>query len=234
MARDGTRRGLWIVAGTLAVLALFYFFGAMLLGMAGRFLVMDEKPEPSQAVVVLSTGVDYYPRLMEAAALFRKGYAEKVVINGNRKSEALRQLEKMGFSRCCPWYEDSLRILALLGVPRDKVIPVSIEDAYDTVSEADALGRELIRAGITRMIITTSKFHTRRARYIWERAFPNRFVIRMVAARHDPYSPDGWWKEGRQIRWVMAEYGGWIYYHWRRFPGRLRAFSITRQETSWS
>jgi len=199
-------------AGVLAVLALLYFFVGALLAAAGRFLVREEKPEPSQAVVVLSTGVDYYPRLMEAAALFREGYADKVVINGNRKSEALRELEMMGFVRCCPWYEDSLRILSLLGVPREKVVPVSLEDAYDTVSEADGLGRELLKASITRIILTTSKFHTRRARYIWERAFPGRFSIRAVAARQDPYSPDRWWKEGRQIRWVLAEYGGWVYY----------------------
>jgi len=31
----------------------------------------------------------------------------------------------------------------------------------------------------------------------------------------DPYDPGSWWRNGRQIRWVMAEYGAWIYYWWK-------------------
>ncbi|MFQ5902506.1 MAG: YdcF family protein [Candidatus Binatia bacterium] len=210
-------RGLvYTTAALLLIAALLYFFLGPMLSAAGRFLVLDEAPVPSEAVVVLSTGIEYYPRLIEAAVLFREGYADKVAINGNRKSEALRDLERKGFVPCCLWYENSLRILSLLGVPRDRVITLSAEDAYDTVSEAEAIGRELIGAGITRIIIVTSKYHTRRARHIWERSFPNRFSIRTVGARTDPYSSSGWWREGRQIRWVLSEYGAWIYYYWKK------------------
>ncbi len=46
----------------------------------GGFLVIHDSPTSSEAVVVLSTGIEYYPRLQEAARLFREGYAEKVVI----------------------------------------------------------------------------------------------------------------------------------------------------------
>lgn len=198
----------------MVAVPLYFSLGA-LLTTAGSFLVLEDGAEPSEAVVVLSTGVEYYPRLIEAAQLFREGYAKKVVINGNRKTDTLRKLEKMGFTSCCLWYEDSLRILSFLGVPRNEVITISAEDAYDTVSEAKAVGTELLKAGINRIIITTSKYHTRRARYIWQRSFPNRFSIHTVAARNDPYSSSSWWKEGRQIRWVLAEYGAWIYYFWK-------------------
>ena len=216
MAKGKHRALVYAAAALLLIAALLYFFLGPVLSAAGGFLVLDDGPAPSEAVVVLSTGIGYYPRLIEAAALFREGYAEKVVINGNRKNEALRELERKGFIPCCAWYENSLRILSLLGVPRDRVITLSAEDAYDTASEAKAVGKELIRAGVTRIIITTSKYHTRRARYIWERSFPNRFSIRTVGARTDPYSSSGWWREGRQIRWVLSEYGAWIYYYWKK------------------
>jgi hypothetical protein len=36
-----------------------------------------------------------------------------------------------------------------------------------------------------------------------------------VSAKTDPYDPGGWWKDGRQIRWLMTEYGAWIYYYWK-------------------
>lgn len=209
-------RGLVLGVAVLLIAALFYLSFGAILAAVGGFLVLEDKPEPSEAVVVLSTGAEYYPRLIEAARLFREGLAQKIVINGDRKTDVLRGLEKQGFKPCCMWYEDSLRILSLLGVPRDRVLTVGVEDAYDTVTEAEAVGKELIKAGVTRITITTSKYHTRRARYIWERRFSNHFSIRTVAARDDPYSTTGWWREGRQIRWVMAEYGAWIYYFWTR------------------
>jgi len=127
------------VIGTLAVLVMLV--SGPLLTFAGQWLVSDEKPVASDAVVVLNTGVEYYPRLVEAAEIYGKGYARKVVINGNRKTDVLRGLEKRGYKECCPWYEDRVRILNILGVPRKDILTVSAEDAYDTVSEAEAVGR---------------------------------------------------------------------------------------------
>ncbi len=219
MAQRRYRLLFYAAFGALALALLLYLSAGPIFAAIGRFLVLDDKPDRSEAVVVLSTGIEYYPRLIEAAALFREGYAERVVINGNRKSEALRDLERKGLVECCPWYENSLRVLSLLGVPRGKVIAISAEDAYDSVTEAEAVGTELLKRGMSRIIITTSKFHTRRARYIWERSFPRRFSIRVVPARDDPFSANGWWREGRQIRWVLAEYGAWIYYFWKKSLG---------------
>ena len=183
-------------------------------------MVVDEAPVPSEAAVVLFTGVDWYPRLMEAAELYKQGFAKKVVINGNRKTEVLKDLEARGFQRCCPWEENGLRILELLGVPREDVMAVGAEDAYDTISEARAVGRALTEAGVTRIILTTSRYHTRRARYIWKRVYPKRFRICTKAAHEDPFSPRGWWKDGRQIRSVLAEYGAWAYFLWKAWgPG---------------
>jgi len=161
--------------------------------------------------------VEFYPRLIEAAQLYGKGYARKVVIDGNRKTDVLRRLEAQGFEECCPWHEDSVRILGILGVPRKDVVPISAEDAYDTVSEAEAVGLELIRRGYTKVIVATSKSHTHRAGFIWKNMFKDRVKVNVVAAETDPYDPAGWWKQGRQIRWVLAEYGAWIYYWWKRF-----------------
>ena len=192
-----------------------YAFSGTILTRIGEFPVFDENPVLSDAVVVLCSGVEYYPRLIEAARLFRDGFARVIVINGNRKTDVLRSLEAKGFKRCCPWYENQLRILSVLGVPKDKILCISAEDAYDTVSETEAVGKELIRQGLSRIIITTSKYHTRRARFIWKKMFINELSVCSVAAKTDPYDPQGWWKQGRKVRWVLAEYGAWIYYWWK-------------------
>ena len=199
----------------LIAAAAVYLFPAPILTAIGSFIVIDEKPVRSDAVVVLNSGVEYYPRLTEAASLYNRGFAQTIVINGNRKTDVLRELEKKGFEACCPWYDNSLRILSLYGVPRDKVIWISAEDAYDTISEAEAVGNELVRRGLKRVIITTSQYHSRRAGFIWKKLFKNQLSVCTIPAKTDPYSPDAWWKEGRQIRWVLAEYGAWVFYMWK-------------------
>ena len=210
----------WILILTPLVLIGFAFvFSGVFLRKMGDMIVVDDKVPAADAAVVLSTGIEYYPRLIQAASLYRQGMAKNIVINGNRKTDILRDLEAQGFKSCCPWYSDSVSILTMLGVPEDKIFPISIEDAYDTVSEAEAVGRELIKRKWTTVIITTSKYHTRRAKFIWQKMFNKQLNIYMVSAKTDPYDPDSWWKDGRQIRWVLAEYGAWIYYWWKDLTG---------------
>ena len=193
------------------LLSFLFLLSGSILSSIGKFIVADDTVSKADAIIVLNTGVEYYPRLIEAADLFKKGMAPKIVINGNRKTDILRNLEQQGFKPCCSWYEDRERILELLGVPREAVTAVSAEDAYDTVSEALAVGNQLMKLGINEIIITTSKYHTKRAEYVWSKLFDGKISIRSVSAKADPYNPEGWWKEGRQIKWVLAEYGGWLY-----------------------
>lgn len=206
----------------LAFIFLIWFISGYVLTALGHFLIRNDNPSPVQATVVLATGVDYYPRLIEAAELYKNGLVDRVIINGNRKTDVLRKLEAMGFEPVVPWYANSFRILKLLGVPRRKLLAISAEDAYDTVSEAKIVGAELLKQGVSRIIITTSKYHTRRAGYIWEHVYPDQFKIFTVAATSDPFDPDDWWYSGRQIRWVLAEYGAWLFYLWKAImPAKL-------------
>ena len=217
MAIRTGRSPFWFFAVVFFVgLVIAVVFSGKILSALGQWLVIDGQPSHSDAVVILNTGSEWYPRAMSAAALYQKGLAKKVIVNGNRKSDTLRELEKKGFRRCCSWYEDRLRILEVLGVPRGSVTVVSAENAYDTVTEAKAVGRALKETGVESIIVTTSKYHTRRSHHIWKNTYPNQFRITTVAAPDDPFRPKGWWKEGRQIRWVMAEYGAWVYYFWKQ------------------
>jgi uncharacterized SAM-binding protein YcdF (DUF218 family) len=185
----------------------------------GNLLILDQTPVPCDAAVVLCTGVEYYPRLAEAGSLYRSGLARQIVINGNRKTEFVRELERQGYEQCCPWYENTLRVLELFGVPRKAVIWVKAEDAYDTVTEARVVGKDLLDREMKSVIVTTSKFHTRRAHHIWKEVYGDKLKLFSVAAKDDPFDPKGWWKDGEQVRWVLAEYGGWIYYLWKRLGG---------------
>ena len=209
---------MWILA-PVALMAFVILISGSLFRIMGDMIVASDRPSPSDAAVVLNSGLEYYPRLIQAADLYGRGLVTNVVINGNRKTDSLRDLERRGFKRCCPWYSDAVSILTMLGVPEAKIIRISNEDAYDTVSEAEVVGRELINRKWTTVIITTSKFHSRRAKFIWQKMYGNHLSIFMVSANTDPYDPNNWWTDGRQIRWVLTEYGAWIYYWWKEIKG---------------
>ena len=198
------------------IIVLLYFSRASWLGYLGHSLVVDDPSATADVAIVLTTGVDYLPRLLQAAQLYRDKRVKKVMINGNRKTDAIRQLEKQGFIPACKWSENSLRILEMHGVPRQQVWAVSAENVFDTVSEAQTIQPFLINNGVSRMIITTSKFHSRRARYVWRKVMGTEEGIYTSAATDDPFDPDSWWQHGRQVKQMMGEYGGMAYYIWKQ------------------
>ena len=198
------------------LLALLVIFHEKILTGIGTFLVAGDIPQKSDAAVVLYTGVDIYPRLMEAASLYQNGIAAKVVIDGNRKNDILRDLESSGYEPPCKWYAEEVSILIHQGVAKDHIMAISAEDAYDSITEAGIVGEILINNGMEDVIITTSKFHSRRALHIWNSIYRGRLKIHVAPAQDDPFNPGAWWKDGRQIHWVLSEYGAWIYYYWMK------------------
>jgi len=179
----------------------------------GSFLVVENIPPDAEAAVVLNGGVDIYPRLIQAADLYKDKRAARIIINGNRKTDILRNLESNGYEPPCRWYAEAISILVHLGVTKDNIVAISAEDAYDTISEAAIVGEILINNGMENIIITTSKFHSRRAHHIWSKMYQGRLKVFIAPARNDPFKPEAWWKDSRQIRWVLSEYGAWIYYY---------------------
>ena len=198
------------------IIVLLYFSRASWLGYLGHSLVVDDPSATADVAIVLTTGVDYLPRLLQAAQLYRDKRVKKILINGNRKTDVIRQLEKQGFIPACKWSENSLRILEMHGVPRQQVWAVSAENVFDTVSEAQTIKPFLINNGVSSVIITTSKFHSRRARYVWRKVMGTEEGIYTSAATDDPFDLDRWWQHGRQVKQVMGEYGGMAYYIWKQ------------------
>ncbi len=205
--------------------AMLYFSPGILLTPIANFLIVDEKPQTADAVVVLNTGMGIYERLVEAADLYNKGFVGQIIINGNRKNELVKELEEMGLTHCCPWDEGWVRVLNLFGVPRKAIISISAEDVYDTITEAKAIGPQVISLGIKKVIITTSKTHTARAIYIWRKLFSNHIKLTSAAAQKDEFTPDGWWKSGEQVKTVLYEYGSWLYLFSRNFSLTSSAIS---------
>lgn len=190
--RGGIIFNLVVLLMLLGVLAVVYLLRQPLLRDAGEFWVVDEPPQLADAILLL--GDDNYPadRASRAAELYRGGWAPRVVASG-------RQLR-----RYASLAELMQRDLVERGVPADAVIRYP-HSAENTREEAEVLRQFVTKRGWRRVLVVTSNFHTRRARYIFRRVFPSTVSVRVVAARDSLYDPDHWWESRRGVKLFFGE-----------------------------
>jgi uncharacterized SAM-binding protein YcdF (DUF218 family) len=201
------RRIVFGLAGLVLFCAVAFFLGV------GRWLVVEDPLEKAQAIVVLSGGMPL--RALEAARLYREGYAPKVWLTHSTEPGA--SLEAMQI----PYVgEDSYdcRVLMHQGVPGDairKLEPPIINTADELAAVSAALEQE---KGST-VIIVTTKVHTRRVRILWRRlaAYRGKAIVR--AASDDPFEPHRWWRSSRDALGVVRELLG-ILNAWAGLPLR--------------
>lgn len=199
------RRWPWLLALLLLALLMVPMLGGL-----GRLLVV-EQPLPQSQVAVILAGPEYTARLAQAASLYNAGKVERVLVNGNRRQPALQWLLEQGYQPDGPWYKWALSVLEFLGVPRDKVLTLSAPEVTDTISEAKAVGEYLLARDFDRITVVTSRYHTRRARLIWESVWAGEIEVGVSGAERDGFDAETWWRNPNFIRAVVAEWGGYLY-----------------------
>ena len=196
------------------VLAVAVLLGAaVVLLCIGRWLVVEDPLEKAQAIVVLSGRMPL--RTMEAAKLYREGYAPKVWLTHSTEPGAA--LEKMGI----PYHGEDFyasQVLMREGVPESDIRllePPIINTADELAATSVALEAE---KGTT-VIIVTSKVHTRRVRILWNRLAAGRGRAIIRAASDDPFEPRRWWRTTSDALDVVREFLG-ILNAWAGMPLR--------------
>jgi len=158
-----------------------YLIRRPLLRAAGAFWVVDEAPISADAIVML--GDDNYnaDRAARAAQLYKAGYAPRVVASGRylRPYASVAELEEHD--------------LTDRGVPKAAVVRFT-HHAENTKDEAAALAQLISARGWKRILLVTSNYHTRRSLFLADREFPERTVVRIIAAPDSDYDPNGWWR----------------------------------------
>jgi uncharacterized SAM-binding protein YcdF (DUF218 family) len=209
--RAGTWRWRW---ATLAlVTAAAVVVGAVVVRHVGFWLVVSDPLAPARAIVVM-TG-DFPFRAMEAAAIYREGWAPEVWLPQSSAPAREAALRRLGFA-VTREEESTRRLLERLGVPPGS-IRVLTGAARNTREEIDLVRGELARIGGRAVVLVTSKAHTRRVRATW-RALGGgtaRAVVRY--AREDPFEPGGWWRNTSDALAVSRELLGVINV-WLGFP----------------
>lgn len=198
------RRALAAALVALAALGLLALAHRPLLRSVGAALVVEDRLEPADAIVVLAGGTPF--REAGAAALFRQGLAPRVVISRHALTEREQALIALGI-RAVDDQGESRLALEKLGVPPDRIVAVQ-EPASITESELYLVGRLASAQGYRRVILVTSPWHTRRVRAAWIRQAPPGIPALMAAARPPEFPVDDWWRRRRFAEDVLHEYLG--------------------------
>jgi uncharacterized SAM-binding protein YcdF (DUF218 family) len=177
--------------------------GVYAVSRVGPYLTREDPLRKADAILVLAGTRMLRP--LEAADLFREGYAGRIVLTRDAQEEGVeRTLRERGH----PFQTDVERahdVFVAMGIPPSAVIiPERRHDS--TAAEAITL-RELAAAhGWRTVLVVTSRFHLARARFAVRRELRDAGVdVVMRASRYDPMRPERWWTRRGEVRWVVSE-----------------------------
>src|SRR5215469_7113258 len=188
----------------LVLLALaLYLARHPLLRFVGEELIIEDRLEKSDAIIILSDDNFYADRATRAAELYRQNLAPVIVASG------IRLRPYAGIS------ELMTHDLIERGVPKDRILPFP-QDADNTREEAFALRALVIEKGWKSVIVVTSNYHTRRARFIVRTIFPSSVRVEMASARDADFDQKNWYQHRKAVKRFAHEVVGLAVAHWER------------------
>ena len=194
--RDGQRGGIISRLLTLLMLCLFagiiYLAHIPLLRAAGGFWIVQDRMEPADVIIVIGDDDFTADRATEAAALFHAGWAPLIVTSGRMLRPYSTVADLM------------TRDLESLGVPAKAVVRFS-HRANNTLEEANDLQVLIAQNGWHRILVVTSNYHTRRARYIFRRVLPANVKLEVVGAFDGAFEPATWWQSQQGRKTFLVE-----------------------------
>jgi uncharacterized SAM-binding protein YcdF (DUF218 family) len=174
-------------------------FGAIAFLEVGKWLVVEDSLTQSRAIAVLSGNMPL--RAIEAAKLYRQGYAPEVWLTHSTEPGAT--LEEMGIPFAGEDFYNT-RILIHEGVPPG-AIRVLEPPIVNTADEIKVIASSLSSETDRTVIIVTTKAHTRRTQLLWRRLAAGRGRAIVRAASADPFEPDKWWRTSGDALDVVRE-----------------------------
>lgn len=176
----------------IALLGGLYLFRHPILRAAGGFWVVSDAPAPADAILILGDDDYEADRASRAAELYRGRWAPLVVGSGRylRPYASVAQLME--------------RDLTERGVPASAVV-VFAHRAHNTREEVRELRRLALDRHWRHVLVVTSNYHTRRARYILRRIWPPDYEFRVIAANDVSYDPTTWWQSHDGLKIFLYE-----------------------------
>lgn len=197
------RRGALIAAPLLLIIAL-------LVPRAGAWLVVSDPLDKADAIIVL--GGTMYERQLEAVDLLHEGWAPRIYLFRELADWGELELIRRGvpYTRAIDVQVDAM---IKLGVAREAI--EIFDQANSTAEESLHVHALVSREKFSRVIIVTSKQHTRRARLVMRRRLdPIGVQVIVRPTRYDRANVDRWWANRSTLRFTLFEtqrlIGYWI------------------------
>lgn len=184
-----------------ALAAVLLVVAAVAAPRLGAWLVVEDPLQKSDAIFVL--GGTMFERPLEAVDLYHEGWAPRILLMRQIADRGEIELRRRGvpFQREIDVQTD---VLNRLGVPSSAIEILGEQDS--TKDEADALRALVVANHWSRVIVVTSKQHTRRARLVMNRRVADtggQVIVR--ASRYDKTDVDGWWRHRGTLRFTLFE-----------------------------
>ena len=194
---EGQRGGIFV--NLIVLLSIVVFSAALyvvrhpIFRFAAESWIIEDSLDKADALMVLSGDNFYADRATRAAELFREGKAPVVVASGRRlrPNAGIAELTEHD--------------LVERGVPKERILRF-VHDADSTREEAEALAKLAKTKKWRKVIVVTSNYHTRRARYIFRRVFPPDIETRVASARDGDFDPERWWEKRVSTKVLMGEF----------------------------
>jgi uncharacterized SAM-binding protein YcdF (DUF218 family) len=203
-------RSLQCVAILVAGLLLAGFAGTAILRGVASFLIVEDSLQRAAAIVSLGGHTPF--REMEAAKLYRAGWAPRVFIVRDAPSAESEALRGMCVNKPQAW-ELSRAVLIQQGVPENAILAPASK-AGGTLEELQVVYSAMTAKDVP-VILVTSKYHTRRTRLTWRYVSAGRSQPIVRPAGDDPFDPNKWWHHRRTVSSVVHEYLGLANYYAR-------------------
>jgi uncharacterized SAM-binding protein YcdF (DUF218 family) len=197
----------------IVLCAVLYFARGPILRFAGETWVVEDPLDRADAIIVLSDDNFYADRATHAADLYRHGMAPIVVASGRRLRPYAGIAELMEHD------------LIERGVPKDKIVRIS-HNAENTREEAQALAQQALERKWRSVIVVTSNYHTRRARYIFLHVFPAQTQVRVSGAQDGDFDPQHWWQARKSLKEFTRELAGMAVAIWELW-GQRKVSTVT-------
>jgi len=173
----------------------------------GNWLVVNDDINKSDVIIVISGGQG--ERVKHAVKLFQEHFADTLIISGCPGEENINEAIPM-------------RDMAVqLGVSSGNIILDVLErHGLGTGVQAVTIREIMKKHHFKSAILVTSNYHTRRALFIFKRAFKNTDIKLSVTNPADgTFKPKEWWKSKKNFKRGVIEIVKLLWY-WISYSGK--------------
>lgn len=180
-------------------LILFASVGKALMPLGYECLVLEKPTDRADILIVLAG--DRGHRVKKAVDLYHEGIAPMILMSGGGQYFDTYFTEMMGA------FAESL------GVPKKAIL----QEKHSLSTYADAVeSRKLIETlqhKPKRILIVTSKFHTRRSFRVFRKQFPSDEFDLFVIGSDDFVRSDAWWQHHEMAQTILTEWAKSLVYY---------------------